>query len=849
MLTLVDHESGYTFPLTAGCVDAANDLMEVFKGSRHNRIQRLHAFVSRFLFARDQSHETENSNGKWNDVIECFLAIYCVKEDGTFKRPDEATQVFAHLKYHCKGATLYEGLQHLAEFDNDPYKYVLLTSLSTCNSTTCFRAVEFYAMKNLQAGVTCPYNSIVEYQRYASAIVLSSTTPPTIRLNADATKISYKEYTLDVQHWISGLHAIYQKIKDDMRTLLQGHNIPLDIPENIPDDWTVTTRKYSWLNNGNFVKENRPLMKILLADKDLNLGTLDRSGHIQFNAEAMLKFMQKSSDINGDLSVLSFATPGQPVRAAEWVDMKIKNSTRPRGYFRNNNESWFVTRRVKSENLLGKESFFPIKINPLLAELLEMYLLVIREVEKDFAWMLWGEECFHLYDEYLWVQMGGVMNEKTFSTTLQRLTNLHCGVGLSIRPYRQLIIAVARTYLGSEAEIEEDDEDDLLARQSNHSPYTRLRLYGNEDGHLPCLSSDTLLRYGRVSEAWWRLVNFKPGSPPVLPLKTRRRLQQDLCGTDSDESIGSPATLDMAKITEHLMATISTSISQLKVDLTSQIQSSVAQGIAEVLQKQSLSTSLILPSLLQPPPPPPPPPSHQQHLAQPSTSFWTSHDLDDLYTSPPIVDNPSNIRASSPVILVPSTPEPPRPAPKRSLIHHHVSNVQEPSPVVLVPSTPEPPSKQSLSKHLTIQRKSPVILASSSPEMSYPTSSPSLADCQQDQLLAILQNFFPEKPNVKFKSEGQRQMVQEAISRRRNFVAILPTGGGKSLVFMLPAFLEDGYLTIVLVPNKMLLRDHVRNTKKANIQCMPWTVDAKPKSDIKIYFVALESAASRKFNM
>ena len=357
-----------------------------------------------------------------------------------------------------------------------------------------FRAVEFYALQNLKAGLMCPFNSIVDYQRFASSLVMADTTPPTICVSEDGTKISHKELTLDVPHWISGLQKLYEETKNDIHTLCRHQDISIDIPDNIPDDWAVTTRKYSWLNNGEFVKENRPLLKILLADKDLNLGHLDRNGRILFNTGAMLQVMQQISDINKKLSVLSFATPGQPVRASEFVDMKIKNSTRPRGFFRNNKESWFVTRRVKYENLIQRESFFPIKINLPLANLLDIFLLIIREVEKEFAWILWGEKAFHLYDEYLWVDMGHVTNEAQFSITLERITRLHCGVGLTIRPYRELIIAVAHVYLGSEAEIDEDDEDDLLARQSNHSPQTRIRLYATEEGHLPSMSSDTLLR-------------------------------------------------------------------------------------------------------------------------------------------------------------------------------------------------------------------------------------------------------------------------------------------------------------------------------------------------------------------
>src|SRR6185436_5037750 len=55
---------------------------------------------------------------------------------------------------------------------------------------------------------------------------------------------------------------------------------------------------------------------------------------------------------------------------------------------------------------------------------------------------------------------------------------------------------------------------------------------------------------------------------------------------------------------------------------------------------------------------------------------------------------------------------------------------------------------------------------------------------------------------------GQEAIVRDALARR-DLLAIMPTGGGKSLCFQLPAVLQSG-ITIVISPLIALMQDQVR---------------------------------------
>ncbi|WP_136685013.1 DNA helicase RecQ [Falsirhodobacter xinxiangensis] len=63
---------------------------------------------------------------------------------------------------------------------------------------------------------------------------------------------------------------------------------------------------------------------------------------------------------------------------------------------------------------------------------------------------------------------------------------------------------------------------------------------------------------------------------------------------------------------------------------------------------------------------------------------------------------------------------------------------------------------------------------------------------------------------------GQAEIV-DAVTAGRNTLAIMPTGGGKSLCFQLPALCRDG-VTVVISPLIALMRDQVRSLREVGVE-------------------------------
>ena len=678
------------------------------------------------------------------------------------------------------------------------------------------RAVEHYCNLNLRTGGLHPFNTLQEYQRLASSLAYSTPSPPTTTLSSDAKIVTYKDKTMHLDNWISGMRQAYNDCLSLVQVLCRNKDFSIDMPDNFVDNMSNKTCGYSLFEGVMKKMDDEPLMKHLLSNTTGDCPCkFGQNETLIWDAAWQLAWMRKAGELNQLLANLHHTVPGQPSRIAELCDSRIRNGLRGRNVFYDHGALWLIGRRVKPETLVHHEDFIPVKLPPELCQLFIIYLLFIRPVEVNFSRRLWSQEIAEQYNEYLYISNGVRLLEDEFYLQFKRWTEKYFQCPLGVRGYRQSVIVVARAYLGTEYELELEEEDDALIKQRGHGALSDRRCYGVQTRYLTTLSSDLMFRFGHMSEWWWRLTQFYPGKSPLLPLDIRRKSQgsdiyiphnlpHSTTFTPPHQPLGQgvQAGFDADKLSAIVSSSVTAAIHSLKEHMNEIIESRVAAGVAEALSRHSLL--------------------HNSVFQKPPTTLTAADsimDLDPISESTTLVSTPRQ----------PSINLPPRIT---------ISNLE--------PTATAGPSHAS--QQLTLSSESDTL-----------ASEPMDIDSNHISQTAMryLKQFYKNTAEPKFRSKGQQQMVELAFAGKQNFVGVLPTGGGKSLAFLLPALAAtmetapDGTVmkTLVVVPNKSLLADTLQKAIKHNISCIQWVVGTSDRitDNASLILIAIESLDSYKF--
>ena len=99
--------------------------------------------------------------------------------------------------------------------------------------------------------------------------------------------------------------------------------------------------------------------------------------------------------------------------------------------------------------------------------------------------------------------------------------------------------------------------------------------------------------------------------------------------------------------------------------------------------------------------------------------------------------------------------------------------------------------------------------------------------------------------SLEWKSAEQAQALTLVMSWTEQVVVVLPTGAGKSAIFMLPCTLPDAGITILIVPLVALRCDLLRRLRELRVEHLEWLPGERREAGLVL--VSVEAAATADF--
>jgi superfamily II DNA helicase RecQ len=111
------------------------------------------------------------------------------------------------------------------------------------------------------------------------------------------------------------------------------------------------------------------------------------------------------------------------------------------------------------------------------------------------------------------------------------------------------------------------------------------------------------------------------------------------------------------------------------------------------------------------------------------------------------------------------------------------------------------------------------------------------------QLLPALQRLLGDEARFQGIQERALKTIMDGES---HILVVMPTGGGKSMLFMLPASVDKAYTTVVVVPLLSLRQDLIQRCKRLNISASEWRSGQQDPAT-QLVFVTPEAALTDSF--
>lgn len=716
-----------------------------------------------------------------------------------------------------------------------------------------------------------PFSQLCELSAYASGIVYSESKDPRVvwSENMDAVMVDGEKVSLSLLQ--DGLRALTHDLEHRILSLTGETTTPdwlspdIDIAcgKPVKDIPRERAPGYSFLDNERFRDAHLPLLQRLVEDPGWRLGMVDNNGSWVWNMSSIHRFFGATDEIQRVLMPLMQICTAGTRRGTELGDTKFANTpSRPRNLQVIHGRLYNIGRYTKTSELMGHDSYLPSLLPAEVSRPLIHFLVTIRRVESLLSRVVWEQDkqAQAAYQSHLFVSRGRVLGSADGSQYLKEFFKTSCNASIGLNCWRQLSASISREFI---------DDRHLTAsrprdRGMGHSTSVSRGHYGQDIDLPEWVSSDIIYEQTWIDEQFHAILGFGAKRPPTairlrdsadadaimtaianhLPTIIRPILIEELRKTAAGDWLGGVQEMIRAELATHAC---------LRGQLHSSPSSSKPHQASSILAVPAAPTSLPYPSCPPLPLPPSSPfyPPHHHQFSSPAPGSEL------LYQHQKQLEEAGLLRNG-----MQHPPARPLPPDSSRTSHHHLFSSPAPDS--------EPSRQQRLLEEMGPSRSGTPCPPPPNRHTPFPPQClPSEGEAKAGQAVfeseaEVDVGADAEAATAAFsalrclhgkdaapRSEAQLRLCVEVLKKKKDIVAVLPTGSGKSAAWLVPALVEPECITLVVVPFRALLEQHLYEAQRHGIQAERWTAkvgNSVPKKT-NLLFAACESIDSTSFRL
>jgi superfamily II DNA helicase RecQ len=654
---------------------------------------------------------------------------------------------------------------------------------------------------------------------YGKSIAMDHSNTGSISWSLDRTEMSYKGRRIDVARFGSMVRGVVEEAEGQLwkdliwATQEQRFEILLD---KLQDDVTWTKRGVSFVDNANNGLQDKREWMVKRALADVRGKKMRKQG--EWLRLEVRKYLRKVDRFRELLLFCVHVTGGQPARGTEITSIRFRNGfQQDRNVFAIQGHMVVVTRYHKSQSQFDKPKVIPRFLPWRVGQLLAIYLAYVQPFQQYLTVKVKGSG----RSDHIWANEYGPWGTDRLTKVIVRESSKHLGTRLTTLDYRHVAVSVGREKVGEQfsrgyveetAEVEEPEveEDDALEVSAGRGGEIGANRYGVSLDVIKHLSSRSIDTFRPLCQKWHEFLGLASYGG-----KGQKR------GPQTISSSGSVYTQ---------------SLQNGDGRRTAMMANNGIRGWGPAIDRFRAQ-------------------AREQGLdVEGSNGCWSFGGGEHNGS-----ENDSSRRESGSNRQIVTTPLLQQGEPGDQGDRHARQYTQQFTPHFT-------PVQQWIDQH-TQQQFTPRVVAGTGIGVTPGTAayleqsplynrSTALSAIGQTRLTSTVVSEEDLKKamrkalrreDVSFRSEEQGEALRTIVSGEQTtpLVVVLPTGGGKSLLFMAPACLNDPGVTIVVVPYRALLDNLVATARKVKIDCIEYRPGEQ--NPAALVFVSADFIAGSQF--